>query len=352
MRRRRFAIGLAVYAAVLLLLIIAGLFLFWQYMAAYERSLADRVMERYMVDGLAEDVDREIERFAAAHGTVFESAEKIAAALRLAVESGGEPDSRKSPREYTPEEPVYSIRLDGRELGRVYLQSYSGGALDFGFPRWFVHRVELELDGFAQDYTVEAPAEAVVALNGVVLTSANCSVVWEDPEELTPYSGDFAQLPRYAGYAFSAFSPVEITLPDGGDGYRLTRKENAFTVTHLCSSELSDQLCKYAEDFVRAYIDFTSGAVEEPNVVTGYMVLGGTLFQRMYAAQAGLSWIGAVTGSISELSVDNLQYYGSAATLEAHYVLITYGRIKTDNNMKIILTETGQGWRVAEIELF
>ena len=66
----------------------------------------------------------------------------------------------------------------------------------------------------------------------------------------------------------------------------------------------------------------------------------------------GLSWIQAVTGRITEMSVDGLRYYGRAATLEAHYLLTTYGRIHTDNNMKIVLTQTELGWRVAEIQLF
>lgn len=351
MKKHRFAVGLAIYGAVLLLLIIAGLFLFWRYIAAYERSLADGVMDSYMTDGLAEEIDRGIDRFASARETVFESAGEIARVLRSSVESGGL-TYRKALQEHTPEEPVYSIRLDRRELGRVYLRSDPGGVRDFGFPRWFVHRVELDLDGFAQDYAVLAPAEAAVARGGVVMTAANCPITWEEPEELLPYSEELAQMPRYARYAFSSFSPVEISLPDGGEQYLLSREGNSFTVTQRCPAELSDQLYKYAEDFVRAYIDFTSGTVEEPDVVTGYMVTGGTLFQRMYAAMEGLSWIQAVTGRISELSVDGLRYYGCAATLEAHYLITTYGRIKTDNNMKIVLTETQQGWRVAEIQLF
>lgn len=349
MRRHRFAIALTIYAAALLLLILAGLFLFWHYIAAYELSLVDGVMDDYLADGLAEDINRDIDRFASAHETVFESAGDIAGFLRSAVESD-ELTWRKSLQDYTPEEPVYSIRLGKQELGRVYFRSYSGGALDFGFSRWFVHRTELDLDVFSREYTVLAPSEAPVTLNGELMTAANCSVSWEEPAELLPYSGELSEMPLYGLYTFSAISPVQISLSSGEGKYLLSQDENSFSVTQICPPELSDQLHKYTEDFVRAYIAFTSNSTG-PAAVTGYMIRGGTLYQRMYAAMDGLSWVRGVTGRISELSTDSLQYYGCAATLQAHYVLTADGR-DTDNNMKIVLTQTDLGWRVAEAELF
>lgn len=349
MRRHRFAIALTIYTAVLLLLILAGLFLFWQYIAAYELSLVDGVMEDYLADGLAEDINRDIDRFASAHETVFESAGDISAFLRSAVE-GGELTYRKAPQEYTAEEPVYSIRLDKRELGRVYFRSYSGGALDFGFSRWFVHRTELDLDGFYREYTVFAPSEAPVTLNGKLMTTANCSVAFEEPEELLPYSRELSEMPLYMLYTFSAISPVQVSLSSGGDEYRLSQDESSFTVTQVCPPDLSDQLYKYSEDFVRAYIAFTSNSTG-PAAVTGYMIRNSALYQRMYAAIDGLSWVKGVTGHISDLSTDSIHYYGCAATLEAHYVLTANGS-NTDNNMKIVLTQTDLGWRVAEAQLF
>lgn len=349
-QKRRFAVGLAVYAALLTLVIIAGLMLFWQYIAAYERSLADGAMDRYMANELMADIDREIDRFAAARQTPFESAQEIAAALRLAVVSG-ELTYRKDLREYTPEEPVYSVRLDKRELAKVCFRPYSGGALDFGFERWYVRRTEFDLDGFAQSYVVQVPTETAVEANGEPLTAANCSVTWEGPEELLPYSDQLAEMPLTAHYVLSTFSPVKITLPDGGENQQLSREENTFTVTPVCPPELSDQLYQYAEDFVRAYIAFTSNSAG-PDIVIGYTVPGGPLYQRVYAALAGLSWVDGITGYLSELSLDGLRYYGSAATLEAHYGLTLGTMMNNQNNMKIILTQTQLGWRVAEVELF
>ena len=237
----------------------------------------------------------------------------------------------------------------------MYFRSYSTGPLSFGFDYWFANRAEFDFDGFAGEYTVYAPAGAAVAVNGVTLTAENCAVSWAVPEELAPYAAELAELPSRARYSFTAFSEPWADLPDDSGDYWLSEDESVpgvFTVTQMCpDTELSEQLHKYAEDFVRAYIAYTSNAASGPGAVTGYMVYNGALYQRMLAAMDGLSWVHGVTGYMSDLSVGALQYYGCAATLEARYTLTTAG-VETDNSMKIILTLTDRGWRVAEIELF
>ena len=115
MRRHRFALGLFIYVIIMLLLIFAGLFVFWQYIASYEFSRVEGVMDDYMAEELDEALDREIERFSASNATELESAETIAAALRSAVDEG-ELTYRKTAGEYSPDAPVYSLRLDKREL--------------------------------------------------------------------------------------------------------------------------------------------------------------------------------------------------------------------------------------------
>lgn len=352
MRRHRFALGLFIYVIIMLLLIFAGLFIFWQYIASYEFSRVEGVMDDYMDEELTGTLDREIERFSATNASELEPAENIAAALHAAVD-GGELTYRKTPGEYSPDAPVYSVRLDKQELGRVYFRSYSGGPLAFGFNYWFANRSEFDFDGFEREYTVIAPAEARLAVNGVPLSSENCFVSWGPPEELESYAEQLTQMPSQARYSFTACAEPQVDLLPGSEDYWISEDEAApgvFTVTQMCTTELSAQLHQYAEDFVRAYIAYTSNSTSHA-AVTGYTVYNGPLYQRMVASAEGMSWVHGVTSTMSDLAVDSLQYYGCAATVVAHYSLDTRGEI-SDNNMKIVLTQTGQGWRVAEIELF
>ena len=237
-------------------------------------------------------------------------------------------------------------------LGRVYFRSYSGGPLAFGFDYWFPSQAQFDFGVFRQDCTVTAPSEAAVSVNGVTLNAENCSVSWALPEELEPYASELPELPSRARYRFSAFSAPQVG--SASDEFWISEDEaapNVFTVTQMCSTELSEQLHGLAENFVRAYIAFTSKAVGGTGTVNAYTVPNSNLYQRVIASVEGLSWVSGVTSTMSDLTVDSLQYYGCAATLEAHYTLDTRGT-KTDNNMRLILAPTANGWKVAEIDLF
>lgn len=352
MRKYRFAIGLFVYILIMLLLIFAGLFVFWQYIAAYEFSRTEGMMDDYMAEELPAAIDREIERFAAAHATELEPAESVASALRAVVDAG-ELSYRKAAPEYTADAPVYSVRLNKQELGKVYFRPYSGGPLAFGFNYWFPTRAEFEFAGFEREYTITAPAEAAVTVNGVTLTSENCSVSWALPEELAPYVSELSELPSRARYTFTSFSePEAALLSDAGD-YLMSADEsapNTYTVAQVCPDELSEELIQWSDGFVNAYIGFTSHLYGSPARVTVYTVPNSTLSKRMFASIEGLSWVQGVTSSMSDLVIDSLEYYGCVATVVAHYTLDTRGKI-SDNNMKIILVPTNSGWRVAEIDM-
>jgi hypothetical protein len=127
-------------------------------------------------------------------------------------------------------------------------------------------------------------------------------------------------------------------------------EKNRFTVTLRGPAELSKELSGYAEDFVRAYVAYTSHAVEGPGAVQQFLVPGGSMYERMTASMDGMSWVHGVTSTMSELSIVGYEYYGCAAIVTASYVLTSGGDV-TDNCMRIILTQTDSGWRVANIEL-
>lgn len=351
MKKFRFALGLFIYLIILLMLSFVLLVLFWQYIASYEFSRVEGVMDDFMAGELSDVMDREIERYCVKHETAFESAEDISAVLHGAVDSG-ELSYRRLVQD-SSEAPVYRVRLNNEELGMVYLRPYSGGPLAFGFEYWFPAYAEFDFDGFVQDFTVLAPEQAGVSVNGVPLTAENCAVSWYVPEELTPYAEQLSQVPGNARYSFSSFSDPNVSLLSESEEYLISEDEsgqNTFTVTQTCTDELSAELYKYSEAFVRAYISYASYGGGTQNLLN-YTIRNSALYKRILSTTDRLSWVRGASSSMSDLTVDSLQYYGCAATLEAHYTLTSRG-MATDNNMKIILTQTDSGWRVAEIELF
>ena len=348
--KSKFAKGLLIYVLVMLVIIFAGLFVFWRFIAAYELSRTDGAMDRYMETALPAELEQAITDFVAGR-TDFESEEAQTRALgeRLSV---GTLTYRKDPERFAEEAPMYLIRLDKQVIGTVELKSEPGGLFSFGLSRWDVRDAEFDLGVFAKTYTVTAPEEADITVNGVRLTEANCDVELGLPAVLEPYAGDLGQQPGWVNYSFTAVALPEVRVVSASDDYWMSRDEAAdvFTVTLQCDSELSAELTAYAEAFVRAYIAYTSNAVDGPGVVQQYLVPGSSMYERMTASMDGMSWVHGVTSTMSELQIVGYEYYGSAAVLEANYVLTSNG-VATDNDMKIILTLTDSGWRVANIEL-
>lgn len=349
--KSKFAKGLLIYVAVMLVIIFAGLFVFWQFISAYELSRTAGVMDRYMETELRPELEQAAAEFVSDRQSAFESEEEQTRAI-LARISAGTLTYRKDPEKFTEEAPVYAVRLDKQVIGTVELESRPGGPFSFGLSRWTVREAEFDPGLFEKTYLVTAPEEAAVTVNGVTLNAGNCEVTLGAPLALAAYEQDLAEVPAWAEYRFTAAAEPEVRLKTASEEYWMSRDEatDVFTVTLRGDSELSAELTDYAEHFVRAYIAYTSNAVDGPGIVQQYLVPGGSMYERMTASMDGMSWVHGVTSTMSDLQIVGFEYYGSAAVLEANYVLTSNGT-DTDNDMKIILTQTENGWRVANIEL-
>lgn len=346
--------GLLIYVICAVVLIFAGLGVFWMYMAAYEASRTDGVMDRYMETQLWPDLEQAIADFVEGR-TRYEPEEAQAEALRDILESG-ELSYRKDPEKYHERTPVYIVLLDKRELGRIWLKSESGDLFSFGLPRWEVRssgfnlgfNLGFDLSQFAVNYCVYAPADVAVTVNGEggLISGVPTAL----PPELERFRGDLPEVPEYVVYQLGLLTVPEVDAENNNGAFEVEQGDGFSVVKPRCDAETEAELTAFCEDFVRAYIGFTSHAVEGPGIVQQYLVPGGSMYERMTASMDGMSWVHGVTASMSELSIVDYEYYGCAAILEASYVL-TSGGNDTDNRMRVILTETDSGWRVANIEL-
>lgn len=343
--------GLLIYVIVMVVLILVGLAVFWCYIAAYEHSRPEGMVEDYLETRFPEELDSQITQYAEANATDYESAESIETALREALE-GGDVTYRKTPGEYSQETPVYTIRSDKQEIARVELDPVDAGILSFGFNGWECAEITFALENFAQTHTITAPADAQVMVNGAVLTNEYLTGDGIYPE-LEPYVEDLKTIPDTVTYSIDLFTQPEITATDAmGSTYLLEMDDTgAVSLMMAFPEDLERQLKSYADSFVRAYIAFTSNAAEGPEEVQSYMIPGSSLYRRMNAAMDGLGWVQGVTSTMKDLTLDHFWYYGTVVLCDAHYGL-SAGTGDTENNMRIVLTETDYGWRVATIKMF
>lgn len=350
-KKRSFGKGLLIYVIVMLVIIAVGLGLFWRYIYAYEQARPEGAVENYIQTDLPEELADAITTYGEEHATAYESAEDIAGVIAKAIE-GGEMSYRKTPGAYTQEAPVYTLRCDKKEIATMELRSVDAGFLRFGFDTWERSKTEYQFDAFAVACTITAPAGTEVLVNGRVLT--------EDYRtgdgayaELKAYADEIPVMPETVTYEIGLFGEAKITARNEFNNSFLVETDETGTVSirMVCPVDLEDELLDYAAGFVKEYVAFTSHAVEEAGIVQSYMISGSELYERMNAALDGLSWVHGVTGTMHDLTVGNLSYYGGVAVCEAHYGLSSSAG-DTENNIRIVLTETDNGWRVATMEMF
>jgi len=355
----RFWKGLLIYILVMLLLIFVGFFLFWKFIAAYELSRTDGVIDRYLDGPVQSDLQTAIQDYAQKYASDFQSSQEIADQLNQIL-TGQELTYRKAVGEFTQTLPVYTLRFQKAEIGKARLTIGEPRALNFGFDTWELLPVSYDFSPLGETITVTAPATVVtdtgetdltVTLNGAPLTRTQVVSEGTIPA-LEPYQDALPDLPPVLTYRVEPFfgEPVVDILNDGIT-FCIEQDESTFSITQECPEALAEQLTDYAQDFVQAYIAFTSNAVTGSGAVQSYMIPGSELYQRMYAAMDGLSWVHGVTSTMSDLTVDNLQYFGNVALCDAQYVLTQNGT-PTDNQMHIVLADTDSGWRVAEIAMY
>lgn len=350
-KKRRFWKGLLIYVCVALALIAVGLFFFWKWTVAYELSRTDGVMDAYLAQQAPADLRAEAEEWAWAksNASPFESAEEIIAVIAELTETQ-ELTFRKTVGKYTQETPVYTLRLDKREVGTVRLERGEPRLLSFGFDTWQLRDVTYDFTALGQTYTLTAPEQAVLEVNGVPLGDSLRTGIGLYAE-LEPYADSLPEMDGAATYDLGLlFREPQVHLADSSR-YLVESSEGHISVIEQCPAALEQQLTDYARQFLTAYLTFTANASDGPDGVKAYLIPNSILSQRIDAAMDGLSWVHGVTATTGDISLENFRYFGDAALCDAYYTLHT-ATGDTENQMHILLADTANGWRVAEIAMF
>lgn len=224
----RMIYGIATGAAVLIILI--GLAVFYDLIAAYELSQPQGTAEKYVstltedtVIGLAEDALGELEM-------VYEDRDEYIGKYRAAW-SDNTPICRKHIKSSSAEAPVYSVMCGDTEVCRLTLKGSGDGK--YGLDGWLVERCEFPLSSVTDNgkrYSVYAPKGARITVNGTSLSSpsrhgAVCPMLSElDPDARS----------AFALYELGTlYAEPDITCTLGDDRYCVTVSDG----TVLCSAE-------------------------------------------------------------------------------------------------------------------
>lgn len=342
MKKHGFAKALAIYAAVLVLLIAGGLFFLWHYLDAYEQSLPAGVIEAYEQNSLHADYRQALRDYVGA-GNPFQSPEEILAWLDTQLDE----TTLRLKKTGTADAPVYSIRLDGRSVGTLYLQNVEGGR--FGFDICALSHVEWSLpEDLETLWTVKAPEETQVLVNGIALTEQNseCSLIPTNRGALI----QSVEPVNDRVYTFRYFGSPEIsTAEDPARVYTMTETgDTARSFSAVCADSVNSEITALVAKYVDTYVLYTAARCPF-STLEAYLVPDSDLYVWIRRSIGTRQDVRTGVTVVDDLRVDNIVPYGDGILCDAHYQITDYRCNVFHLNLQLLFVNVDGELRVLDM---
>jgi hypothetical protein len=354
-KNARFWLIMAIYALVVLILIVVGLMWFWDYIAAYENAVpAQEAIDVYSAQ-LDQDMllNMEWETFDKVDGRL-QTEEECRAILEK--ELSGKFVFAKSLALSTDSKVVYDVKRNIKVVGQVTVEKISTDK--YGFEQWAVtgesYDVEPYLEALlGQSQTITVPSSYRVYANDRVLDE---SFITESRSEWRMDTGvggvptGYEQV-TYCTYEVGAILGAVTLRTEDGSG-NAPAEETRPLLTE-CAEEEIGRIDSFLWDFVTAYVDFTTVRGGKDNTYANYkdlityIVDGSKLEGRMEESIAGLAWIKDREAEIESVTVDQCFRMEDGRYLcEFTYTVesLNQGKfVKTTETILMVITdETGE----------
>ncbi|MBE7016903.1 MAG: hypothetical protein E7420_01910 [Ruminococcaceae bacterium] len=231
-RRGRFWKGLGIYAAVLALIIAAGLVVFWNFIKAYELSRPDTAISS-IVESKDESYWLELVASTPLHFSEFEDSQLLTEKYLLSKIRGQDISFRKHSSVYTDDAPAYIVYAGDSPFCRAKLVPEEKSSVGFGFTSWTLGDFQpLESFALPSSRTIELTVkeDSEIILNGKTVSPA-----YELPDD-DIYVSVYRIENIYEDYTLDVIDPegaAETPVSVSGDSYLYPIPEKlsfAFTI--------------------------------------------------------------------------------------------------------------------------
>lgn len=346
-KKRVFPWFLGIYALVVLIAMGFGLNALHDYLQGYEHSLPYNATDAYIS---ALTVDHIVQSSSSVLEQIDPSVQTNEEALAVMKSSLEEPIKfYKRVKDCTDTKLVYSLRSGSQVIGSFEMEQTK--QTDDGFAVWEVTKESFDLSFLLQEgFTVTVPHDAVVKVNGHILTGSNITESGIRHGFIKDFYDDF-DLPTMTTYeAGLHLGELQIEVTDA-NGNPIDPNADPTVFLDTCTDDEKTSLDLIADSFISDYIHFTSQTNSDVNGnlarLCEHIVPGGALEQRMRDAVRGLNWVTDRNASIQSIKVN---HYIAAA--EGKYICdITYvvntrditGEIQSESSLFVVFTQTKSG---------
>lgn len=355
----RFWLWIGICSCVFLSAVAAGLCWFWDFIAAYEASRPQNAIAAYMQDVTAEYLAAKDEAILASVDGHVQSADE---AKKVIADSIGNISYAKNTKLSTDTELVYMVLSSGKSLGRVTMTVVSTD--EYGFEYWQVTGESFDFsDRMGTSESITVPTGFRVYANGALLDDSYLTETGIHYAQVEEYYANY-DLPTRCTYTTKPIlGQPELTVTDAA-GAPVTIDETTDLERFLqnCTEAQLDMVAEFAEDYVTAYMNFTSVADGQGymqrnlNALKAYMVPGSKLATRMDEAVVGLIWVTDRRAELNSIDIHRtLRLEEGRYLCDLTYVVDTRdysGKVQTSANIKLILVETENGLKAESMTTY
>lgn len=344
MGKKRFWIGMSVYAVIFAVIAGVGLRYLWLFLESFEASRTETAVENYVNALTTEDIILGSETLLAGLDGNLQSREDAEQVIRDSL-SGDFHCARKGADGY--------VLLD-REIviGEFFLTP--GEEDSFGFTPWQISGERFDLSyllGLKIDVTV--PETYQVLVNGFALDDSYVIQSIVEYPILEDFYGEY-EMPYMVLYGAENFlGEADVVVLDE-KGSPVTDLTDPSAFLDACTDAEKADVKKAMEVFLGRYVTFTGCANDKASEnyyqLKKSLVKDSELAKRLYTAIDGLTYAQSYSDEIQSVEYGAVLKLAEGRYLcEATYFVRTSGRggvFTTENRVKVVLTQTEDGLKV------
>lgn len=348
----RFAIGMIIYAVVVLTAVFFGLKWFWGFIEAYELSRPDKAIDAYMEQLTKEHIADSCSHVIEFADPNLQSEEECRQILMDALAE--DISYARKASACTEDKQVFVLRSGKQVVGSFEIVTCEPD--EYGFKAWKFNSESFDLDFLmnTETVTLTVPEGYPVYVNGVQLDE---TYLIDQTVEKFPELKDYYEkydLPEFvlntyqAGPFLNRDYVIEATDHEGNP-FTYDESFDKYQLIHNCSADEEALLYDFLEDFLDTYVIFAGCANDAPYMnyenLMNYVVAGSNLQSRMRQALEGMKYAQSRGDSVAGIEVRHFVRLDEGVYLcDVTYKVDTTGRegvVQTSTSTRIVIIRSG-----------
>lgn len=349
---KRFVLGMLIYALVFLVVIGAGLAIFWNFIDAYEQSRPMNTVKNYVASLSESDFIAGSQNLLNQLDTNVRSESDSAAMIAESVT--GDLSYAKKSGESTEDRQVYVLRSGRQVIGQFAITA--GEPDKYGFRIWSVTESSFDFSHLlGEAVSVTVPADFAVSVNGNILNESYITESGLHYTALEEFYDDYT-LPVLVTYTVDSFlGSVTLDVTDrDGNPVTITEETDYNEMLPICPQDMKEPLDDFTEGFLKRYVTFTSSANDAASLnyarLQKYLIKDSDLANRLLSAIDGLQFAQSNGDEIQRIILNrNVDVGNGRFMLDVTYIVKTWGikgAVETTNNLKLIVVDTDDGLKL------